>query len=163
MKKVFYIFLGIIISTAASNAQSSSVYGKVTDAETGEEFIYANIVLNKNGVFVTGGSTDFEGNYSIPLDPGTYELKISYTGYPDRTINDVIIKGGQGTKLDIAMEQGIEMITYVGCYFDWGNPLIDQENTSSGKTITSEEIRNKPNKDIPQLIQSTPGVSISNF
>ena len=142
--------------------KNTSIHGKVTDEETGEELLYANIVLNKNGVYVTGGSTDFEGNYSIPLDPGTYDLKISYTGYPDHEITDIIVIGGQETKLDISMAPGVELSCCYGCFY-WIVPLINQEDTSTGKTITSEQIRNEPNKNVNELLLSTPGVSIGNF
>ncbi len=143
--------------------QGSSIYGKVTAEKTGEELIDANIVINKKGILVTGGSSDFEGNYSIPVDPGTYDMKVSYTGYPEHEITDIIVVGGQGNKQDISVKQGIDIIEVVGCLRFWTVPLIDQENTSSGNTIISDQIRQEPNKEINELLLSTPGVSIDNF
>ncbi len=158
MTRILLLSLSFLLFGVSLVAQSSSVYGKVTDGDTGEELLYANIVLSKNGVFATGGSTDFEGNYSIPTDPGTYELKISYTGYPDQEINGIIVKGGQGTKLDISMAQGINLTEIV--VTDYKVPLIDQEQTTSGGTITSKEIRNLPTKNIAALAATTAGLSM---
>ncbi len=138
----------------------TSIYGKVTDVETGEGLIWANIVLTKNGVFFTGTATDFEGNYNIPVDPGTYAVKITYTGYPEKSITGVIVKANQSSKLDIQIEEGF--IIYCG-HSEYKIPLIEIENTTSKTEMTSEQIRNQPSKNITELIQSTPGVSIINF
>lgn len=144
-----------------NNSSASSIYGKVTDEETGEELLYANIVLKQNDHYIAGTSTDFEGNYSMPVEPGVYNLSISYTGYPDRIITDIKIKADEGTKLDIMMQEGLNIEVFtVRCIYI---PILDQDPTSRGKTIYHEEIRNQPQKNINQLLLNTPGVSIANF
>jgi len=156
MTRILLLSLSFLLFSVSLFAQTA-IYGKVTDEETGEDLIYANIVLNKNGVLATGASTDFEGNYSIPVDPGTYEVKISYTGYPDRLITDVVVKAGQSTKLDILMSQGIDIETVV--VTGYKVPLIEQDNTSTGGTLTSEQIRNLPTKNISALAATTAGLA----
>ena len=156
MTRILLLSLNFLLFSTLAVAQTS-IYGKVTDESTGEELIYANIVLNKNGVYATGASTDFEGNYSIPIDPGTYEVKISYTGYPDRVITDVIVKAGQGTKLNILLSQGIDLDIVV--VTGYKVPLIEQDNTTQGGTLTSEQIRNLPTKNITALAATTAGLS----
>lgn len=156
MTRILLLSLSLLLFSVLAVAQTS-IYGKVTAEGTGEELIGANIVLNKNGVFATGASTDFEGNYSIPADPGTYEIKVSYTGYPERVITDVLVKAGQGTKLDIQLSEGIDLdiIEITG----YKVPLIDQDNTTQGGTLTSEQIRNLPTKNITALAATTAGLS----
>ncbi len=156
MTRILLLSLSFLMFSVLAVAQTA-IYGKVTDEETAEDLIYANIVLEKNGVFAAGGSTDFEGNYSIPVDPGTYNVKISYTGYPDRLITDVIVKAGQSTKLDIALAQGINIETVV--VTGYKVPLIEQDNTTQGGTLTSEQIRNLPTKNISALAATTAGLS----
>ncbi len=156
MTRILLLSLSFLLFGVSLVAQTS-MYGKITDGETGEDLLYANLVLNKNGVFVTGASTDFEGNYSIPLDPGTYDVKVTYTGYPEKLITGVVIKAGQGTKLDIQLDEGINLdeVVVVG----YKVPLIEQDNTSTGGTITSEQIRNLPTKNISALAATTAGLS----
>lgn len=158
MTRILLLSLSFLLFGVSLVAQTSSIYGKVTDEETGEDLLYANLILNKNGVYATGGTTDFEGNYSITTDPGTYDVKISYTGYADRVITGVLVKAGQGTKLDIKMQaEGFTTETVV--VTGYKVPLIDQEQTTSGSTITSEQIRNLPTKNITALAATTAGLS----
>ena len=77
--KTFLTILSITLFTLSSTAQTS-LSGKVTDCTTGEELISANIVIKKIGAFVAGTATDFNGNYSVTLDPGTYDVSVSYIG-----------------------------------------------------------------------------------
>ena len=158
--KIFSLVLAIIFCSTTAFSQTS-IYGKITDGGTGEELIYAHVVLNKKGVFATGASTDFEGNYDISIDPGIYEMRISYTGYPDRIITDVVKIADQRKHLDIQLNQ---VIFYVNdTYKGYKIPLIEQDDTISGQTITSEQIRNKATKNIQELTLSAPGVSLNNF
>ena len=65
--------LGILFFSSMLMAQITSLAGKITDGETEEELIGANITMYRGGVLITGASTDFTGNYSINVDPGTYD------------------------------------------------------------------------------------------
>ncbi len=154
--KLFYLFITMLFISNTLSAQTS-IYGKVSDAETGEDLIFANIVAKKNGVFAAGGSTDFEGNFSIPVDPGTYNVKVSYTGYPEKLITGVIVKAGQATKVDFKMENGIELCEVV--VRSYKVPLISADCTSSGGTLTSRDISSLPTKNISAMATSTAGLS----
>ncbi len=155
--KTYTILIGLLLIANISFSQTSSIYGKVTNEETGEELIYANLVLSKNGVFLTGASTDFEGNYSITIDTGTYEVKVTYTGYTDKIITGILVRQGQGVKLDIQLLEGVT--ANVVEVVDYKVPLIDKDNTSTESTITSSEIRNKPTKNITALAATPAGLS----
>ena len=137
--------------------QAQALKGKVTDQETGEELLFANIQIFKNEVFVDGISTDIEGNYSIKLDPGTYSVEASYTGYQSKKVTGVLVKAGQITTFDIQMGQGVlldevEVVAYKV-------PLIEQDNTTSGATITGEQIQSLPTKNIAAIAATAAGAS----
>jgi hypothetical protein len=70
------------------NADGSAIKGRVKDFETNDPIPFANIVLEQNGKFISGTTTDIEGNYLFkPIQPGNYQLKCTYVGY-----NQVLIK-----------------------------------------------------------------------
>ena len=73
----------IIIFAIGSIYFTYILFKKVTDEETAEELIGANVVVSQNDIVMTGASTDFNGNYSIALDPGEYDVIISYVVYLD--------------------------------------------------------------------------------
>jgi Ca-activated chloride channel family protein len=134
MKNLFTVLFSTVF--ALSLSAQTSLQGKVTAGDTGEELISANIVLKKNGVFIAGVSTDFNGNYSLNIDAGTYDVTVSYLGYPDNLIQGVVVIPGQANKLDIVMtEQGIIIDQIV--VVDYKVPLIEIDNTTQGQTITA--------------------------
>lgn len=136
------------------NAQSSSIYGKVTDEESGEILIYANIVLNKNDVFATGGGTDFEGNYSIPVDPGKYSLHVSYTGYPTFIIKDVSIDKNQNIKLNISLSTPIASTANHSAEYKVKNNAQDKS-----ANLNPVQIKNLPTKNQTAFSATKAGLS----
>ncbi len=104
MRQLLILFLLCISNVLV--AQATSIAGKITDSETGEELIGANVSLYKGGVLSTGASTDFTGNYSIKVDPGTYDVEVSYIGYAPIRITSVIIQAGRANKLDVQLGPG---------------------------------------------------------
>ncbi len=160
MARYLLLSLTFVLMSFWGMAQTS-VGGKVTDVDNGEELIGANVIIYKNDVYVTGTSTDFDGNFKTNVDPGTYDVEVSYIGYPPNRITGVIVKAGQNNKLDVQLggggSGGIDLTTVV--VTSYKVPLIEQDNTTSGGVITGEQIRNLPTKDITALAANTAGLS----
>ena len=158
MRNLLLIFSLLLITSVAIG--QTAISGKVTDAsDNGEALIGANLVFKKNGNFITGASTDFDGNYKVNLDPGTYDVTISYLGLNDHQINGVVAKAGQTTSLSVEMGGDGGLVLDEIIVTDYKNPLIDKDNTTSGQTITSKEIRNLPTKNISALASTAAGLS----
>jgi len=155
MRNLLLIFSLLFIASASFG--QTAIAGKVSDGETKEELIGANITFSKDGVFVTGASTDFNGNYKVNIDAGNYSVTTSYIGYSEQTIQGVVVKAEQTTKLDISLSEGVllDAVEVV----EYKVPLIDPDNTTSGQTITSKEIRNLPTKNISALASTAAGLS----
>ncbi|MCH6575013.1 MAG: carboxypeptidase-like regulatory domain-containing protein, partial [Bacteroidetes bacterium] len=81
----FILFLpGIVLA-----GTTGKLKGKVTDQQTGEPLIGANILVLGTSF---GAATDVNGDYTIgPLEPGFYEVKFSYIGYQTKTISNLRI------------------------------------------------------------------------
>ena len=157
MKRIlllFFFFAGVLTLSAQTALQ-----GKVTDAENGDPLIGATVQLLKNGVFIQGEITDFDGNYFFSnIDPGQYDLQIDYTGYASKKLTGVPILAGQTNTVDIeadagaTLDLGVEVTAYKV-------PLIETDKTTSGQTLTSEQIRNLPTRNINQIASVAAGVS----
>ncbi len=63
-------------------AQETIVRGKVTDAGTGDPIPFANVVFRGT---TTGGTTDFDGKFTIRAIKATDSIVASYIGYRSRT------------------------------------------------------------------------------
>ncbi len=155
MLRIVLICLGLVIGGTAF--AQTSLGGKVVD-DTGEPVLFGNVALYKNGVLLSGGTTDIDGNYNLGnLDPGTYEVEFSYTGLQSQKIQGVIVYAGKANKLDATMTSGVLLDEVV--VIDYKVPLIEQDNTTQGGTVTSEQIRNLPTRNINAIASVTAGAS----
>ncbi|MFM9949168.1 MAG: carboxypeptidase regulatory-like domain-containing protein, partial [Saprospiraceae bacterium] len=159
MVRSLLLFSFFLLFVAGAAAQTS-LSGKVTDKESKEPLIVATVALYKNGVLITGTDTDFDGNYNLGnLDPGTYEVEFSYTGYQPQRIIDVKVLGGKSNKVDAELETGGGITLTTVTVTTFKVPLIQQDNTTSGQTITSDQIKNLPTRNINALAALTAGLS----
>jgi hypothetical protein len=74
--------------------------GTIIDEKYVEPLIGANVILEGTAI---GTSTDFDGKYQFPVEAGTYTIVVSYTGYTNKRIEDVVIKDGEVTYLDVSL------------------------------------------------------------
>ncbi len=147
-------FLGGLWALHAQTALS----GRITDADTGDPLIGAQVALYKGGNLVTGNVTDWDGNYSINnIDPGTYDVHVSYVGYAKNIITDVVIFANKANSLDIQMSQGINLEEVV--VVEHVVPLVDKDKTSTGGTVTQEQIRRLPVKSVNAIVANVAGTS----
>lgn len=102
LKKCIILILMLTLGTAGSYAQTKGgISGKITDKNTNEELIGANVLIIGT---TTGASSDIDGYYSIKnLEPGNYELKVSYISYQTITIKDVKVVSGKESVLNISL------------------------------------------------------------
>lgn len=136
----------------------TSLAGKVTDEESGEPISFGTVALYKNGVLITGTETDLDGNYSISnIDPGTYDAEASFTGYNAVRMTNVQVLAGKANRLDFQLSSGVLMEEIV--VKEYKVPLIQQDNTTSGGVITSDQIRNLPIRNISAIASTTAGLS----
>ncbi|MEZ4949006.1 MAG: carboxypeptidase regulatory-like domain-containing protein [Saprospiraceae bacterium] len=137
----------------------TSLGGTVTDEETGEPVLFGNVTIYKEGVFITGVQTDLDGNYNFAnIDPGVYDVEASYVGLQTQRVAGVQVFAGKANKLDIQLGAGginLEEVVVV----DYKVPLIEQDNTTQGRTITSDDIKSLPTRNIAALAANAAGVS----
>ena len=155
-KLLFSITLGLIATLTF--AQSGTLRGKIRDKDSKEPIPFANIIIEAGGKQFGGSTTDFDGNYTIrPIPPGTYDVKATYVGYKPLLIRGVIIKNDKVEFLDITMESTATTLETFEVV-DYKVPLIDKDQTSSGRTMTSEEIAKMPARGAASVAITVGGV-----
>lgn len=147
----------VLLGVGFAFAQTGELSGKVTD-ENGEGVPFANVSVEKNGVLVTGASTDFDGFYTIkPLDPGKYDVTISALGFGTRVIQGVQINSDKITELSEKLTEESKLIDMVEVVA-YKVPLIDKENNSTKTTITADEIKSLPTRNVQSIASTSAGV-----
>jgi TonB-linked SusC/RagA family outer membrane protein len=133
----------MLLAVAMCNmAIAQTIKGVVTDAESGEALIGANVLVVGTS---TGTVTDFDGTYSLDLPADAKQLEFSYTGYASQIID----LNGQ-TMIDIKMSAGelLDEVVVVG----YGSQK-EKEITSAVTSVDAEEFNQGPITDPTQLLQ----------
>ena len=139
------LLLAVLFQPTAAMAQSGSgtLKGKVTDVETGELLPFVNVVLFLNGNQVTGGNTDFDGEYTIkPINPGTYDVVFSFVGYTPKKVTGVKVTANKIQFVNATLGAGVMMDEAE--VVEYTVPLIDRDGGASGGTVTREDIEKAP-------------------
>jgi len=155
------ILLITVMCTAIGFAGTTGkVSGKITDSETGEPILGANILIADTYL---GAAADIEGDYYINnIPPGTYNLKVTAVGYQSVTVQNVIVKIDLTTRIDVkltstAISIGSDVVITAQ------RPLVQKDLTSSSVTISSNDIKMMPVENVNQVINLQAGVVDGHF
>ena len=138
-------------------AQTGEITGQVKD-EAGVGVPFANVAAEQGGAIISGTSTDFDGYFTIkPLNPGVYDIRVSYIGYSTSLTQGVQVSSDQIRELTISVKPE-ETVLGVIDIVEYKVPLIDKENNSTKNTITKEEIAALPTRDVNSIASTSAGV-----
>ncbi len=100
---IFYISLSGVL--AQENFQS--IRGRVLDQDSKYPLIGATVVV-VNSDPILGSSTDYDGYYRIEKVPyGRHDIKISYLGYTEKTIPNVLVTAGKEFELNVELIESV--------------------------------------------------------
>lgn len=103
MKKILNTFVVLLILSSLSlQGQTGSLRGKIIDANTGEELPGATVMVDGT---TNGTITDFDGNYSLELEPGVYRIRYSYISYQTQLFDSLIINANNVTLNNISLQE----------------------------------------------------------
>ena len=140
MKK--YTFIIILFITQISFAQNNrqKIRGVITD-KLSQTTLPGAAVQIINRVGNKGATSDSKGNYTLSdLSPDRYELKISYLGYKDVLVSNVVVTSGKETILDIEMEENVTNLNEVVITATTKDKTINKLASISARTFSTEEV-----------------------
>ncbi|MBI9072139.1 MAG: TonB-dependent receptor [Melioribacteraceae bacterium] len=155
---VFGIFT--LLSSFIFAGTTGKIAGTITDKETGEPIIGANIIIE--GTYA-GAAADIDGYYFINnIAPGTYNCIVSAMGYHKVTITKVVVKIDLSTKLDVeltsaAIDLGEDVVVVAE------RPQVVMDLTSSSATVSADEINMMPVESVGQIVNLQAGVMDGHF
>ncbi|MEL7121399.1 MAG: TonB-dependent receptor [Bacteroidota bacterium] len=138
----------------------TSLSGKVTDGENNDPILFGTVALYLNGVLKNVVETDDNGNYNFSnIDPGTYDVEASYTGYQPKRVSNVKVLAGKANKLNLSISNDGGIVLDEVVVVEYQVPLVEQDNTTSGSTLTSDQIRSLPTRNINALAATAAGIA----
>lgn len=150
MKKINYlILLFTFVFAGVISAQSYTISGKVTSAESGEALAGANVYLKGT---TTGAATDIDGKYSISAEAGSYKLICSFIGFEKKEYDINLTQNMEVnySLRDFAFSLNVEVIA---------DRARELETPVAFTTIDKKEIETSlGSRDIPLVLNTTPSV-----
>jgi len=103
--KQIIFFLASFISLAAFSQQQGLIVGTITDKEANDDPLpFATVIIKGTTI---GTVTDINGKFQIPnVTPGTHTLRVTFVGYEDLEIPQVVVETGKTTEITTGMGQG---------------------------------------------------------
>lgn len=143
---------------AEEEESGPAISGEITDSQSGEALIGATVYIASESKGTTANAYGF---YSISLEPGTYVVRYSYTGYKtvEKTINL-----NQNTTVNVELEPQQQMLQEV-TITDTRETGNITDNEMSVSRLDSKTIKQIPammgETDLIKAIQLLPGVQFA--
>src|SRR5215831_9379963 len=157
---IFYVI--VFLAVLAAHAQTTATVEGIIKDSTGAAIAAARVVIRSAPIgFERETVSDANGYYrfsSIPAE--TYTLVASALNFSRRTVTGIEVTLNRTVQLDVALEVGsVEQAVEVRAEVSPVDPL----SSSSGRTITQDEIRDLPvnGRRYLDLMPLTPGVVIN--
>lgn len=170
LKKIKFIkFCSLLLITAwffTNNSYSQTtgkIAGKVSETTSETPLVGANVILLNTQI---GATTDRNGNFTISkVPPGSYQLRVSYLGYQNDTIN-VTVEASRTTNVNFLLKETAEelegVIVYGQLTRGQAKALNEQKNAPNIRNVvSSDQFLQFPDRNAAETVARIPGVSIT--
>lgn len=148
----------LLLLPALSFAQSGKLSGKVTEKDTKEPVPFAAVQVFQGGALKGGAQADIDGNFTVsPLQPGLYDVRVSFTGFITREIQGVKINFESTTRITVELS-GSTVVTKEVEVTTYKVPLITQDEATQKTIITAEKIAKMPSRSISAIATTAANV-----
>lgn len=158
MVRLFF-FLALVPTFTYAQNNTQNIRGVVTDKLSQMPLIGVSLEINS---LQKGVTTDSFGKFTFSnIPPDRYEIKISYLGYKNITIPNVVVTSGKEVILDIAMEETFYQMTNVVIKVNSKGGTISKLATVSARNFSMEEVNRYAGgrSDPARLVANFAGVS----
>ncbi len=163
--KVFHSIIAafaLLSYTISANAQTGRISGKVLEP-SGQSVIGATVLVKGT---TKGTATDFEGFYSLTLEPGKYDIQISSIAFETKVFTGVEVKAGQTTTLNttLAMADKTLGTVVIEAESEKGSVsaiVLEQKNSVVlFDGFSSEQIKKTPDRTTADVLRRVSGATI---
>ena len=153
-RKIFTVVSILLLITSVATAQSGRIMGKVLDQQTQEPLIGANVIIMGSSL---GAATDVNGNFIISqVPPGNYNIKASYIGYQDVTVEAVRVVAGLTAEVNFNLPSSTIATGEVVIVSQ--RPIVEKSATNAIRIVSSEDLQALPVRTLNSFISLQPGV-----
>ncbi len=139
----YYLITALVLVlhiTGFAQSPAQVIRGTVMDKQAQSFIPGANIViLGLNPV--KGTTSDMEGRFRLEnVQSGRYDLKITYVGYKEIVMPNVVVTAGKETVLEIGMEENVSALEEITVSGTKKNETANEMVSVSGRSFSMEEV-----------------------
>ena len=157
MKKLITLFLVMMFSMISLIAQTGTIKGTVSDKETNQPLVGANLFISHTSYY---GTTNKSGEFIIEGIPqGKYNLTISFVGY-QTSLKEINVEQNETIVLDAKLSSTpIHLGEVLVTSTKKGN--IVREISLPIEVVTKSKLEEIPSTTISDALTNEPGVNLS--
>ena len=135
--------------------------GTIIDAKTKEPQPFVNVIVKQDGKQVHGGTTDFDGVFTIkPLAVGTYDVEVSSVGYARFVQTGIHVKASGFTVVDVELTPTATNLEEV-VIKETKVPVIEIGSAENGARLSSEDLARMPATSVDGIVATVGGMGYS--
>ena len=165
LKKLLFLSLTsvLLFITTELSAQdiTQTIRGKIIDTDSKSPIAFANIVVTGTEPLL-GTTSDMNGYFTIESVPvGRATIKISYIGYEEKVLPNLLVISGKETVLEIDMKESFETMNEITVYAKQHRSELNNEMAQvSSRSLSVEESKRYAGGigDPARLVSSFAGV-----
>ncbi|MGH7450041.1 MAG: TonB-dependent receptor [bacterium] len=153
LRKALLAVCVLFLLPALVLAQDGKLRGKVTDKESGDPLIGANVTIDGTSL---GAAADLNGDYVVLGVPaGVYTVKVSYIGYQPVALSNVRVSAGLTTTQDFKLASSAIEVGSLEIVAE--RPLVQRNTTNTVRLSTQEDIQNLPIRGLQNIVALNAG------
>ena len=162
LKKLIVLLIATVAVIAAqAQTKTQTIRGSVNDLDSQYHMIGVTVVI-LNSDPLLGGVTDIDGYFEIKNVPvGRVNIKISFMGYKDTYLNQLLLEVGKELIINTSLEEDIQAMNEVVITAESERIINNEAAVSSVRTFDVEETRRYAGSrnDIARMASNYAGVS----
>ncbi|WP_297337865.1 TonB-dependent receptor [Algoriphagus sp.] len=139
--KILAVIFCFALNPLKAQTLTQTVRGKVVDQVTKAPMPGATVMILNTDPLI-GATTDLDGDFKIPQVPvGSHTLSVTFIGYKDIILPNVLVNSGKEVVLSIAVEEEFGKMDEVVIVATEKDRTVNDMVTVSGRTFSVEETR----------------------
>lgn len=159
--RLLICFCALSFTTLSVNSQTGKITGTVMDGEFNEPMAFANVLIKNT---TKGTTSDFDGKYTIDVEPGNYTVVFSYIGYQTIEISNVAVEANEDVIVDVTLNtnslETVVITTTVRKNTESAVLDLQKNSITLLDGLSAQGIKSSGASNIANAVKNVPGVSI---